>query len=444
MARGERGKGGNAGEMGRRGGGIHRRRPERNGLRARAPCRRNGLKIVDVTEFYSERGGGVRSHLTVRGHFLCQLGHDHVVIAPGPRDEDSLVCARAAPPEGTARVVRLAGPALPYDHTYHLLGRPDKVRRRVLRERPDVLEAHSPYLGAAAVVACGRQPPRLRTAFWHADHLGTYVEPALTQGLGARVAGLVSEPLWLAIRALLAPFDATFVAGRHQAERLRAAGIPGVVEAPFGVDVNVFGPSARSEVVRREWQGDAGSEAAVLVGVGRFAFEKRWDVVLRAFARVRAQRSAVLVLFGDGPERARLENLAPPGVRFAGFEKDRRRLAAALASADVLVHACPYETFGLGVAEAVACGLPVVVPNAGGASERADDACGERYESLDAAACAAAIELLLGRDRAELRGRSLEAASRVPTLAQHFGRVLATYEQLLQEKDALRDFARKT
>ena len=49
-----------------------RRRPERL------------VKIVDITEFYSERGGGIRSHLTSRGHFLCQLGHDHTVIAPGP------------------------------------------------------------------------------------------------------------------------------------------------------------------------------------------------------------------------------------------------------------------------------------------------------------------------------------------------------------------------
>ena len=57
--------------------------------------------------------------------------------------------------------------------------------------------------------------------------------------------------------------------------------------------------------------------------------------------------------------------MAPPGVRFTGFEKRREALASALASADVLVHGCPFETFGLGVAEAVACGLPVVAPDEG-------------------------------------------------------------------------------
>ena len=393
------------------------------------------MKIVDVTEFYSERGGGVRSHLTIRGHFLCQLGHDHVVIAPGPRDEDALLCASPAP--GRSRVVRVAGPTLPYDHTYHLLGRFDKVRRRVREERPDVLEAHSPYLGAAAVVACGRATNRIRTAFWHADHLGTYVEPALTGVLGAQLGHAAASPLNLAVRALLAPFDTTFAASRIQAERLRTVGVPNVVQVPFGVDVETFTPAARSEAVRREWLETEDRNAVLLVGVGRFAFEKRWDVVLEAFARVRSQRPAVpaiLVLFGDGPERERLRRAAPPGVRFPGFEKDRRKLAAALASADVLVHGCPYETFGLGVAEAVACGLPVVVPDAGGARESVDRASGELYESLDAGACATAIERLLARDPAELRARALEAAARAPTLAQHFAQVLATYEDLRHEK----------
>ena len=383
------------------------------------------MKILDVTEFYSERGGGVRSHLTTRGHFLCQLGHDHVVIAPGPRDVETVLYASTAP-RGRSRLIRIAGPALPYDRTYHLLGRFDKIRSRVQAERPDVLEAHSPYLGAAAVVAAGRSSTRVRTAFWHADHIGTYLEPWM---------GRLSRPLFLAVKALLAPFDATFVAGAAQARKLRAIGVANVEHVPFGVDVQTFHPEendARRVAVRRGLLGEGNADAALLVGVGRFAFEKRWDVVLDAFARVRARRPAVLVLFGDGPERARLERRAPPGVRFVGFETDRAKLAASLASADVLVHGCPRETFGLVVSEAVACGLPVVVPDAGGAVESADRSCGEVYASLDVEACAAAILRLLERDPTELRALALDAAKRVPTATEHFARVLSVYDDLLR------------
>jgi alpha-1,6-mannosyltransferase len=397
------------------------------------------LKIVDITEFYSERGGGVRSHLTTRGHVLCQLGHDHAVIAPGPRDEPTAPNARVAPTEGDARgaprahrnrVLRVAGPALPYDRTYHLLGRLDKIRSLVTAECPDVLEAHSPYLATAAVLWCGRRAAPVRTAFWHADHLGAYVEPAVARVVGERAAAAVASPLWMGVRALLAPFDAVFVAGVAQSEKLRSAGVPRVVVVPFGVDVQTFHPGMRSEVRRRELR--RGRSGAVLVGVGRFAIEKRWDVVIDAFARTRL-RDAVLVLFGDGPERERLERRAPAGVYFARFEKDRSRLASALASADMLVHGCPYETFGLAVAEAAACGLPVVVPDKGGAAESADPSCSETYRSLDVEGCAAAIERLLARSGRDLEEHARAAASRVPTVDAHFARVLSTYAALLRE-----------
>jgi alpha-1,6-mannosyltransferase len=120
-------------------------------------------------------------------------------------------------------------------------------------------------------------------------------------------------------------------------------------------------------------------------------------------------------------------------VRFPGFEPDRARLAERLGAADLLLHGCPYETYGLGVAEAVACGLPVVVPDAGGAADSVDPASGETYRSLDAEACAAAAERLLARDRGQLRASALDAADRVPTMEQHFGAVLGTYDELLSE-----------
>jgi alpha-1,6-mannosyltransferase len=401
-------------------------------LRSSQGARESGLKIVDITEFYSERGGGIRSHLTNRGRFLAEQRHSHLVIAPGPRDEDVPMGGPDATSSGRSRLVRFAGPTLPYDRTYHLLHRFDKIRRRVRAEQPDVLEAHSLYLGMAAVLACGRRPARLTTAFWHSDHLGVYVESALTERVGCAAAVAVVKPLWRGMRALLAPFDAIFAAGRQQTERLRAAGVPRVIHTPLGVDTRTFTPAARRDDWRRRWLGENDDGAAVIVGCGRFAREKRWDVLLAAFARVRSRRKAVLVLLGDGPEKERLERSAPPGVRFAGFERSRTDLATALASADVLAHAAPYETFGLGIAEAVACGVPIVVPDAGAAAEHAESACSETFRSLDSVACAAAIERML--DRApNSRAHALEAVGRVVTVEQHFARVVAAYHDLIGE-----------
>lgn len=390
----------------------------------------SGLKIVDITEFYSERGGGIRSHLTNRGQFLADHRHRHVVIAPGPRDEDAPLVGDVESRWARSRLVRFAGPTLPYDRTYHLLHRIDKIRRRVRAEQPDVLEAHSLYLANAAVLACGRRAGRVHTAFWHSDHVGVHVESALKERLGCAVTRAVVKPLWRGIRALLAPFDAIFAAGRQQADLLRGAGVTRVIHAPLGVDARTFCPAARRDDWRSKWLGGADRRGAIIVACGRLAAEKRFDVVLQAFGRVRARREAVLVIFGDGPERSRLEKIAPLGVHFAGFDSDRARLATALASADVLVHAAPYETFGLGIAEAVACGLPIVVPDAGAAAEHAESACSETYRSLDPVACAAAIERML--DRApDSRAQALGAVGRVVSVEQHFAGVLGAYRELL-------------
>jgi alpha-1,6-mannosyltransferase len=363
------------------------------------------------------------------------------VIAPGPRDED-LVVARSG--QATARVLRVGGRAMPYDPTYHLLGRLDKVRARMRDEKPDVLEVNSPYLAAAGALASGHRDVGIRTLFWHADHVDTYLRPMLAGRVPSRVADAMLAPAWGAIRALAGRFDATFAAGKSQVEKLRAHGVPRVHHVPFGVDKDAFSPSARSEERRRELLGPDQASAALVVASGRFAVEKRWDVLIDAFCMLRARGvDAVLAIFGDGPERDRMRAMvqtrgAHDDVRFLGFEKDRARLASAFASADVLAHSCPYETFGLSVAEAMSCAVPVVVPDQGGAREVADPSCAEIYASLCVDACAAAIERTLAHRGEALRARCLKAAKRIISVEDHFEDVLDIYRTLLATRSRAR------
>jgi alpha-1,6-mannosyltransferase len=357
------------------------------------------------------------------------------VVAPGPKDEERLLYpepgVEATESGGSARVLRVGGSALPYDPTYHLLGRMDKIRALVRREKPDVLEVHSPYLAMAAALSVPRADFGVRTFFWHADFIDTYLRVMLERRVSSRVADVTLAPLWRGVRAMASQCDATIVAGRWQRDKLEAHGVPNVELVPFGVERSVFRPEARSEERRREL---VDARAKLFVGVGRFAVEKRWDVVLDAFIAVRARGvDATLVLFGDGPERAAMEaRVAGRGdVKFMGFVTDRAPLASAFASADLLLHGCPYETFGLGVAEAMACALPVVVPDEGGACESVDLSCGATYRALDAEACAAAIEGMLRRAPADLRAKALDVAKRVTSVEAHFDGVIAIYERLL-------------
>ncbi|MBX3210264.1 MAG: glycosyltransferase [Labilithrix sp.] len=424
------------------------------------------MKVLDVTEFYSERGGGVRSHLALKGHVLCQLGHDHVVVAPGSHDDEQPGGREGVPNErrlaraaGSARVIRVSGPASPYDPSYHLLLNTRKIRDLVARERPDVLEIHSPYMAAVGALRADPKTYGIRTFQWHSDFIDTYggvLEDKLPR-IPSPLVRTVTRPLWSLVRSIARRCDATLVASAWQVGKLTSHGVPNVVHRPFGIERDVFRPDARSFEARRELLALAGRDAAdertaVIVGVGRFAIEKRWDLVIDAFLRVRARgRDAVLVLFGDGPERERMKARArgeheagsPNAGAFAddvvlpGFSKDRAGLARSLASADALVHGCPFETFGLSIAEAMSCGLPAVVPDDGGAAEMHDPASGEQYPAGDAAACADALDRLLDRvatDGEAMRASAARAASRLPSVREQFEEQVALYAELLARR----------
>ncbi len=103
---------------------------------------------------------------------------------------------------------------------------------------------------------------------------------------------------------------------------------------------------------------------------GRLRWEKGWDVLLKAFRRVRDQRTdAYLIIAGDGSDRDALAkqaaelNLGPEALAFLGFRKD---VPAILQSLDGYVLASRSEGLGTAILEALATGLPVVATNVGG------------------------------------------------------------------------------
>jgi alpha-1,6-mannosyltransferase len=391
------------------------------------------MKVLDVSDFYSERGGGISCHLALKSHALVETGIDHRVVVPGSCDETRVLeSAVVAGQEHTAQLIRLRGAAQPYDVSYHFLSRLGRVGAVLREESPDVVELNSPYLAALGVFAAGRRHGWVRTFFWHSNHIDTWARPALDRHLAKRLADRAVQPLWWLMRGVLDRCDAVITTTRWQTEVLQSRGVAHVHLIPFGVDKQTFNANRRSSPRRQELLGPDRQHAELLVAIGRLSAEKRFDVVLDAFLRYRQRHDAVLVVFGDGPEREALERRAAgcEDVRFVGFESNAERLATAFASADALLHGCPHETFGLAVAEALACGLPAVVPDAGGACENARGPSAEVYRSGSGEACAAALDRLMSRPTASLREAALQHADSVREQADHFRDVVALYEEL--------------
>ncbi len=97
----------------------------------------------------------------------------------------------------------------------------------------------------------------------------------------------------------------------------------------------------------------------VVLFVGRLFERKSVDRLIRACARIPAQKQPQLVIVGDGPERSKLERLASqvyPGARFTGDLRGEK-LAHAYQKADLFV--LP-GTGGLAIQQAMSYGLPVV------------------------------------------------------------------------------------
>lgn len=128
-----------------------------------------------------------------------------------------------------------------------------------------------------------------------------------------------------------------------------------IVVIPNGIDAAAFAFDAARRAKTRRRLGIDPAER-VVGAVGRLVPTKRFDLLIEAVARLDGVR---LLLAGDGPMRDALERLAHglgvPAV-FTGGTSD---VPGVLAAMDVLAAPSVQETFGLGVLEALAAGLPV-------------------------------------------------------------------------------------
>jgi alpha-1,6-mannosyltransferase len=386
------------------------------------------MKIVDVAEFYAELGGGVRTYVHQKLQAGARAGHEIVVVAPGPADAEEERLG--------GRICWVKGPPLPVDPRYYVLWRERAVHRILDREAPDVVEGSSPWSGGWFVARWPGQA--VKTFIFHQDPVAVYPQTLLGRRFGNDAVDRMFGWYWAYLRSLSARFDATVVSGDWLAHKLRRFHLRRPEAVPFGIDKSTFSPSLRDPSIRREMleRCGLGEDAALLVTISRFHPEKRLGTLMNGFRRAAASRPMGLVIFGDGPLRAWVERSAAriPGVHLAGFVDNPREIATALASADAMLHASAAETYGLVVAEAICSGLPIIVPNQGGAADLADPSYAETYEPGDAVDCARAIEALLARDREEL-GRACAAAAEheIGTMEGHFQQLFALYERLIEE-----------
>ncbi len=201
----------------------------------------------------------------------------------------------------------------------------------------------------------------------------------------------------------------------------------GVTVIPPGIDTTVFKPQDKA-LCRKHL--DLPEDAFVIVTGGASLTDENKNVpwLLEQLSGLPDLDGIIILAFGEGAVSV------PHGlnVRFTGGIRERRDLARLLAAADVFVSASLMETYGLTLAEAMACGTPVVAFRVGGIPEAAPDGqAGMLCEPSDGTEFRAAIEKL--RRDPQLRDQLGTAASNLARTRNDKGKFAQAFNRVYDE-----------
>ncbi|NBA94995.1 glycosyltransferase family 1 protein [Pseudomonas sp. R5(2019)] len=301
------------------------------------------LHITLISETFPPEINGVANTLGRLSEGLRQLGHRVELVRPrqsadtqASADDDLMLC-RGWPLPGY--------PGLQWGQaSMH------KLLRRWKRQRPDVLYiATEGPLGLSAL----RAARRLGIAVVSGFHTN------FQQYSGIYGLGLLNRVLTQYLRWFHRRTQITLVPSPSQSVALERRGFEGLALLSRGVDSQLFHPSKRSSALREQW--GLTDDDIALLHVGRLAPEKNLGLLKRSLDALTLSypgRRIKLIIVGDGPQRAALEQQLPQAI-FCGTQRGEA-LAEHYASGDIFLFPSLTETFGNVVLEALAAGLGVV------------------------------------------------------------------------------------
>lgn len=312
------------------------------------------MRVVIVTESFPPDVNGVAHCALQTARHLVDRGHAPLVVAPttSPKFAASFEPGGALLGGGPdalspCPVVRVPSLPLPGYPQVRVALPSRRVAAALVEHRADVVHLASPFILGVRGMAAAAKLGIPAVAVYQTDLAGyarTYM------GAGEATA-------WRRIRSVHTAADRTLAPSSAAQHDLEAHGVPRVRLWPRGVDTVRFRSGHRDEALRRE----LAPNGELIVGyVGRLAPEKQVELL----AGVCGLDGVRVVVVGDGPSETSLRE-ALPGAAFLG-RRTGDELARIFASLDVFAHTGPFETFCQTVQEAMASGVPVVAPAAGG------------------------------------------------------------------------------
>ena len=305
-----------------------------------------------ISDVYFPRVNGVSTSIETFRHDLHDLGIATALIAPD---------YAAAPAPAEPDVIRIPARFLPLDPEDRMmrLAPIRELTARLREQRYDLIHIQTPFVAhyAGIELADALGVPRIETYHtFFEEYLFHYV-PFLPRrwlrGFARRFSRIQGNQV-----------DALIVPSRAMRERLAQYGVRRPMHVlPTGIPLARF--AGGDGAAFRARFGIAPGRPTVAY-VGRVAFEKNIDFLLRAIALARRSvPELLLVVTGEGPALKSLKRLArrlriEDNVLFVGYLDRRSGLVDGYCAADAFVFASRTETQGLVLLEAMALGVPVV------------------------------------------------------------------------------------
>jgi glycosyltransferase involved in cell wall biosynthesis len=327
------------------------------------------LKIAFVADcLHSHSGGGILSGEYV----VARLRRDHDVIAVASDGDDVLPALDL--PIRAMREMRF------------VMARPDRALLARAFAKVDIVHLQFPFWLSFAALEEARRLHRPVVAAFHVQPENALHNVGIRSAwLNDRVYRILVKRFYNRVDAVLCPTD--FAAQKLRDHRLTTltAVISNGVPPDLAQAVAADPPRRRTRSAR-----------FFILAVGRFAAEKRQDVIIEAIRRSRHRDEIRLVLSGWGPREAELKRLASslPNGAEVGF-LSREALLEHYRTADLFVHASEVELEGISVLESMSAGVPALIADApeSAASRLALE--GFTFPAGDAATLAAKIDALI-------------------------------------------------
>lgn len=344
------------------------------------------MKVAIFSECYLPTTNGVVTSIMTLRKTLEKMGHTVYIFAPGDPER-----------EADPFVYRL--PQLPFpSHPYRWARPYPRLNFDFDALGVDIIHCQHPFsVGTLGLELAEKYDiPVVYTVHALYDDLAHYSRISTLRKVGPAILRTKMRKFCSRIEYVIAPSE--YTRDQLYADRVTSR----IIVVPSGINPVVGSPGARERIRRVLGLGQGDK---MILAAGRLSPEKRIDVLLRAFAVLKAiltpaEAAAVkLVLVGDGAIKRELFQLAldlgiTDSVIFAG-KKPHNQIGDWYAAADIFACSSPVETQGLVFVEAMSNGLPCISTNRGGPREIVVQNKTGFHVPLDAGAFAQAMRSLV-------------------------------------------------